>query len=195
MSDVTTLLARWRAGDQDAFEQLFEVLYGELRRLAQHRLNGERSDHTLQGTALVHEAYLRLVGQRRVQWQGRGHFLAVAAQAMRRILVDHSRRRSAAKRGANAVVPLDGELLLGPTTPDFSALDEALQRLAARDARRAAVVELRFFGGMTEQEIGDYLQTSPATVRRDWTVARAWLFKEMQHASAPPAPTAAPRES
>ena len=180
MSDVTQLLGRWRAGDREAFEELFGVLYAELRRLAQGRLNAERPGHTLQGTALVHEVYLRLAQQRGARLENRSHFLAVAAQAMRRVLVDHSRRRSAAKRDGGQMVSLDDDLLVGDDTHDFQSLDLALDRLAQRDARRAHVVELRFFGGMTESEISTHLGVSPVTVRRDWTVARAWLYRELR---------------
>lgn len=177
--EITRLLSRWREGDQGAFEVLFGVLYGELRQLAQSYVSQEKEGHTLQGTALVHEAYLRLIGQSQVEWQDRGHFFAVAARAMRRILVDHARREKAAKRGGGEKVLLDTGLVIGAGGPDFEALDEALTRLSEMDPRRTKVVELRFFAGMKEEEIAQHLGISPATVRRDWSVARAWLFREL----------------
>lgn len=177
--EITQLLSRWREGDGAAFERLFPLMYRELRQLAQSYLSQEKAGHTLQGTALVHEAYLRLLGQREVDWRDRGHFFAVAAQAMRRILVDHARRQKAAKRGFGEKVVLEEGLAAGETGPDFEALDEALTRLSAVDERRAKVVELRFFGGMTEGEMARHLEVSPATVRRDWALARAWLYREL----------------
>lgn len=178
MPDITQLLFRWREGDSSAFEELFPLLYGELRRLAQSYLVREDPGHTLQGTALVHEAYLRLLGQKDVDWQSRGHFFAVAAQAMRRILVDHARKHTAEKR-KGAVVSLDDGLVLGANLSHFTELDEALTRLSEMDARRARVVELRFFGGMSGEEIAGHLDISPATVQRDWLIARAWLYREL----------------
>ena len=177
--EITELLGRWRAGDETAFERLFPLFYRELRHLAQSYLNEERAGHTLQGTALVHEAYLRLLGQNGVEWQDRGHFFAVAAQAMRRILVDHARRQKAAKRGFGEKIQLEEGLVAGGRSADFEALDEALTRLSAMDERRTKVVELRFYCGMTEEEIAGYLAISPATVRRDWALARAWLYREL----------------
>jgi RNA polymerase sigma factor (TIGR02999 family) len=177
--EITQLLSRWREGDGAAFERLFPLMYRELRQLAQSYLSQEKAGHTLQGTALVHEAYLRLLGQSEVDWRDRGHFFAVAAQAMRRILVDHARRQKAAKRGFGEKIVLEEGLAAGETGPDFEALDEALTRLSAVDERRARVVELRFFGGMTEGEMARHLEVSPATVRRDWALARAWLYREL----------------
>ncbi|MBN8731392.1 MAG: sigma-70 family RNA polymerase sigma factor [Acidobacteria bacterium] len=176
--DITQLLSRWRRGDEGAFSELFPLLYGELRRLAQSYLNQENAGHTLQSTALVHEAYLRLLGQHEVDWQSRGHFFAVAAQAMRRILVDHARKQTAGKR-RGAVVSLEEGLVLGADLSHFTELDEALTRLSEMDARRAQVVEMRFFGGMSGEEIASHLAVSPATVQRDWLIARAWLYREL----------------
>lgn len=181
--EITRLLGRWREGDHAAFDHLFRVLYGELRQLAQSYVSQEREGHTLQGTALVHEAYLRLLGQSQVDWQDRGHFFAVAARAMRRILVDHARREKALKRGGGEKVALDTELVIGVGGPDFEALDAALEKLGQLDPRRTKVVELRFFGGMKEDEIARHLGISPATVRRDWSVARAWLYRELNSGS------------
>jgi len=178
VADITQLLSRWRRGDEAAFSELFPLLYGELRRLAQSYLNQENDGHTLQGTALVHEAYLRLLGQNEVDWQNRGHFFAVAAQAMRRILVDHARKQTARKR-RGTVVSLDEGLVLGTDLSHFTELDEALTRLSEMDARRAQVVEMRFFGGMSGEEIAGHLAVSPATVQRDWLIARAWLYREL----------------
>jgi len=177
--EITQLLIRWRAGDQSAFSDLFPLLYNELRRLAQGYLSQEKPGHTLQGTALVHEAYLRLLGQNGVEWQSRGHFFAVAAQAMRRILVDHARKQKAEKRTPNAVFSLDEGLPLSADLSHYSDLDDALTRLASFDSRRAQVVELRFFGGMSGDEIAAHLAVSPATVQRDWLIARAWLYREL----------------
>ncbi len=179
MPEITQLLLRWRQGDQTAFSELFPMLYTELRRLAQSYLAQEHQGHTLQGTALVHEAYLRLLGQNTVDWQSRGHFFAVAAQAMRRILVDHARQQKAEKRTPPAKLSLDEELRLNADLSHYTYLDEALTRLSAIDARRAQVVEMRFFGGMSGEEIATHLSISPATVQRDWLIARSWLYREL----------------
>ncbi len=161
------------------------VVYGELRRLAQHYLRRERPDHTLQATALVHEAYLRLVDQRAVTWQNRAHFFGVAAQLMRRILVDHARRHHAAKRGGTALkVSLNDVVLAAEErAEDLVALDDALNRLAAMDPRQGRVVELRLFGGLTVEETAEVLRISPATVKREWTTAKAWLSREIRQGS------------
>lgn len=179
MPDITQLLVRWRHGDESAFSELFPLLYAELRRLAQSYLSQEGKGHTLQGTALVHEAYLRLLGQNGVDWQSRGHFFAVAAQAMRRILVEHARRQKADKRTPPPAFDLDTDLPLSADLSHYSDLDDALTRLSTFDARRAQVVELRFFGGMSGEEIASHLDISPATVQRDWLIARSWLYRAL----------------
>jgi RNA polymerase sigma factor (TIGR02999 family) len=179
--DVTALLHRWSQGDPLAFQELLPIVYNELRRLANHYLQNERSGHTLQSTALVHEAYLRLIGGDQVEWHGRSHFFAVAAQSMRRILVDHARRHKAGKRGSGGPkAPLD-EALTVPVQAslDVEALDESLNNLAVFDPRKSKVVELRFFGGLSTNEISEVLGISPAAVRNDWVVAKAWLFRDL----------------
>jgi RNA polymerase sigma factor (TIGR02999 family) len=183
--DVTRLLAEVGSGSQDAVEKLVPLLYSELRRLARHYLRRERPNHTLQATALVHEAYLRLVDQKGVQWKNRGHFFAVAAQQMRRILVDYSRRRQAAKRGASKPGSLDEVALISDDrTAEIVVLDEVLLKLAALDAQQGRVVELRFFGGLSVEETAEVLSISPATVKREWALAKAWLAREMGKSSA-----------
>ena len=180
-SPVSDLLHAWGGGDAQARDDLLPLVYAELRAQAARYMRRERRDHTLQPTALVHEAYLRLIGQTRVSWQNRAHFFGLAAEMMRRILVDHARKHQAAKRPgaavrvawddrAGATPPLDCELLL---------LDQALTELAAVDPRQAQVVELRYFGGLSEQEVSEVQSVSRATVTRDWNVARAWLFRRM----------------
>ncbi len=186
MPDVTQLLLRWRQGDEAAFSELFPLLYTELRRLAQSYLSRENSGHTLQGTALVHEAYVRLMGQASVDWQNRGHFFAVAAQAMRRILVEHARKQNRVKRNPGVRIQLEESVLLGGDYSIYSDLDEALTRLAVLDNRRAQVVELRFFGGLRGEEIAHHLSVSPATVQRDWLIARSWLYRELNNAGTTP---------
>ena len=180
-SQVTQLLQQWSTGRDDARDRLFPVIYGELRRLAASYMRRERVDHTLQPTALVHEAFLKLVDQRAVQWQSRAHFFGIAAQAMRRILVDHARAHAADKRGAGEPpVSLDEARMLGVSpNVDLIALDEALTRLAAIDPQQSRLVEARFFGGLTIEEAAELLQISPATVGREWTVAKAWLYAEL----------------
>jgi RNA polymerase sigma-70 factor, ECF subfamily len=178
--DITRLLARWRQGDPEAFADLMPIVYTELRRLADSQMRQERLGHTLQPTALVHEAYLRLAGHRR-GFQSRVHFYGAAAQAMRRILVDYARSRGAAKRGSpDAAVDLDQAVAVG-IGPDFDpvALDEALDRLSALAPRAARVVEVRFFGGLSVEEAAAFLEVAPATVKRDWRFARAWLSREL----------------
>jgi RNA polymerase sigma factor (TIGR02999 family) len=180
-SEVTELLQQWCRGREDALDRLLPEIYAELRQLAASCLRRERRDHSLTPTALVHEAYLKLVDQRAVQWQNRAHFFGIAAQAMRRILVDHARARAADKRGSGQrLVSLDEALIVG-ATPDFDllALDEALTRLAAIDPQQSRVVELRFFGGLTMEETAEALRISPATVGREWTLAKAWLYAEL----------------
>jgi RNA polymerase sigma factor (TIGR02999 family) len=178
------LLLAWREGNQAAFEELIPLVYDELRRLAHRQLRGERTNHTLQTAELVHETYLRLVDSSRVQWQNRAHFLAVAAQSMRRILVDAARSRQSLKRGGEQTrVALDAELTIaGAPNVDVAALDDALESLSRTDQRRSRVVELRFFGGLTVEETAAVLDVSPETVMRDWKVAKAWLFKQLNPA-------------
>ena len=179
---VTELLARWSEGDARAEAPLLEAVYRELRNLASAYLARERSGHTLQPTALVHEAYLKLLGQRHVDWKNRGHFFGIAAQQMRRILIDHARRRLYAKRGGGAVtVSLDGLGHEPMVVPDWKllAVDTALTRLAAHDAAKAKLVELRFFGGLTVPEVCAVAGISPATYHRHWALAKAWLQKAL----------------
>ena len=182
--EVTRLLAAWSAGDPAALEKVTQLVYQELKRLAHRYMQGQRADHTLQTTALVHEAYLRLAGQDGSSFADRTHFLAVAAKAMRQILVDHARASLRQKRGAGLkAVALDEAALLSPEPmQEIVELDEALERLAALDARKAQVVELKYFGGLKQQEIAEVLKVSEVTVRRDWTFARAWLYAELQSA-------------
>ena len=182
MGDITRLLARWADGDGEAFKALMPVVYDELKKLAEHYLQHERDDHTLQPTALVHEAYLRLAGIRDTELHNRAHFYGAAAQIMRRVLVDHSRRRRAHKRGGPSLasVPLD-EALDTPidADTDFVALDQALDALEAIAPARARVVELRYFGGLSVDETAEYLGIAPVTVKRHWAFARAWLFNRL----------------
>jgi len=182
MADITGLLRRWAQGDVEAFEALMPVVYKELRKLADHYLRQERPDHTLQPTALVHEAYLRLAGIRDMELRNRAHFYGAAAQIMRRVLVDYSRQRQALKRGGPTpqVVPFD-EAMDTPIdqSTDFVALDEALTVLEQIAPDRARVVELRYFGGLSVEETADYLGVAPATVKRHWAFARAWLFRRL----------------
>lgn len=180
--DITVLLGRMRAGESGAGDRLFPLVYDELRRMARGRMRRERPDHTLAGTELVHEAYLRLVRQESVEWRDRAHFYAVAATAMRRILVDHARRRAAARRGgAPRVVPLDEAVVLSEERgEDLVALDDALDRLGALEPRLARVVECRFFAGMTETETAAALDLTERTVRRDWVKAKGWLYQELK---------------
>lgn len=179
--DVTGLLVEWRDGDQLAEEQLFPLVYGELRKLARSHLRRERAGHTLQPTALVNEAYLRLVDQTRVQWQSRAHFFGIASRMMRRILVDHARARNAARRGGGARnLTLEDDLRPGHTKDvDLVALDDALEALAELDPAASRVVELRYFGGLTIEETAEVLDTSTSTVKREWRAARTWLFSEL----------------
>ena len=181
---VTMLLGAWRRGDQAAFERLAPLVYDELRRRARHYLRSERPNHTLQPTALVHEVYLRMVKIDRVDWHDRVHFFAIAAQYMRRILVDSARARRYNKRGAGALnVTFDEALAVWDRSPDLVALDDALDALALQDERKARVVELRFFGGLTNEEISEALAVSTDTVTRDWQMAKLWLRRELKKES------------
>ena len=177
---VSDLLLSWRDGDSSALERLMPLVYDELHALARRQLHGERVDHTLQTTALLHEAYLRLVGSD-VKWEGRVHFLAVAAQTMRRILVDHARSRSRQRRGGGvSLVPIDDVNAVAPEPAmDLIALDEALDRLTAMDSRKARAAELHYFGGLSYDETAAALGISPATVHRELRVAKAWLYREI----------------
>ena len=179
--EVTQLLLAWSDGDRAALDKLVPLVYEELHRLAHHYISRERPGYTLQTTALAHEAYLRLVDAKSVRWQNRAHFFAVAARAMRRILVDLARARHNLKRGGGAQpVSLDEALVAAPERgADLLALDEALGRLAALNPRQSQVVELRYFGGLTEEEVAEVLEVSPRTVRSDWSLARAWLYREL----------------
>ena len=181
---VTELLRAWGGGDAAALDQLVPVVYEELRRQAKRYLRHEAAGHTLQTTALVHEAYLRLVDQRHARWESRTQFFGVAAQLMRRILVDHARRHHAAKRGGSAISePLEEDTAAAQERDvDVVALDEALTRLAAFDERQARVVELRYFTGLGIEETAEVLGISPATVKREWVMARAWLKRELSAA-------------
>jgi RNA polymerase sigma factor (TIGR02999 family) len=179
-SRVTALLRAWQNGDPRAGEELGPLVYAELHRMARAKLRGERAGHTLQPTALVHEAWLRLMQQERADWRNRAQFFAIAAQAMRRILVDSARRRQAFKRGAGADHrPLDDAIPSPLPDGRLIALDAALDRLAVLDPRQARVVELRFFGGITVEDAAQTLGVSPTTIKREWASARAWLFKEI----------------
>lgn len=186
---VTVLLSAWRNGDQDAQDRLFELVYGDLRRLAHRYMARERPGHTLQATALVNEAYLRLIDINQVHWQDRAHFFAVAARVMRRVLVDGARSRRYQKRGGGEVnVSLDEALLVSKEHgPDLVTLDDALTALAAVDARKSQVVELRFFGGLSADETATVLGVSSDTVLRDWKMAKVWLLREIKHGTDVPA--------
>ena len=179
--DVTLLLADWRRGDNDALEELLPVVYDELRRLASRYLRGERRDHTLQTHDLVHEAFLRLIDQRHVDWESRTHFFAISASMMRRILVDHARSRGYAKRGGDVrhLVLDDLDDLMADEDAEVVAVDEALKSLAAVDEEMARIVELRFFGGLKNDEIAAVLGVSNVTVRRRFRVAKAWLYRHL----------------
>jgi RNA polymerase sigma factor (TIGR02999 family) len=182
-AQLTQLLEAWRKGDSDAADKLVPLVYAELRRMAASKLRSERGAHTLQPTALVHEAWLRLMQQHDSGWQNREQFFAIAAQAMRRILVDHARKRHAGKRGDGvAAVDIDEvSRILAVTLPDerLLALDDALQRLTILDERQARIIELRFFGGLSVEETASVLAISPTTVKREWATGRAWLFRTM----------------
>src|SRR3954453_13001435 len=179
--NITELLVGYGRGDKEALDKLMPIVYNELRQQAARYLRRERAGHTLQTTALIHEAYVRLVDQRNVQWQNRAHFFGIAAQMMRRILVDHARTKKRAKRGGSDVkVSLaDATVLVKGQDLDVVALDEALNRLAEIDEQQSRVVELRFFSGLTVEETAEVMGISPATVKRDWSVAKAWLHREL----------------
>src|SRR5205814_9864022 len=179
--EITQLLVAWSDGDESALARLTPLVYDELHRLSHHYMSDERGSHTLQTTALVNEAYVRLIDWKNVRWQNRAHFFAVSAQLMRRILVDFARARGYDKRGGGArPVTLDETAILADDKDtDIVALDEALTSLAELDARQSSVVELRFFGGLTNEEAAEVLKVSEATVRRDWSLARAWLHREL----------------
>jgi len=179
--EVTQLLVAWSNGNQAALEKLLPLVYDELHRLAHQYMNRERPGHTLQTSGLVNEAYLRLVDQREVHWQNRAHFFGIAAQMMRRILVDYARSRRYAKRGGNArQVSFDEAVIVSPErATEVVALDDALKRLAVIDERKSQIVEFRFFGGLSIEETAEVLKVSPGTIMRDWTLAKAWLRKEM----------------
>lgn len=178
---VTELLLAWGRGDRSALDELLPIVHQELRRLARLQMRGERDNHTLQTTALVNEAFIRLVDLRRIRWQDRAHFLALSARLMRRILVDHARSRNFQKRGGGAVnVALDDSLALSRERgADLVVLDDALESLARMDPRKAQVVELRFFGGLSVDETAQALSISPETVLRDWRIAKVWLHREV----------------
>jgi RNA polymerase sigma factor (TIGR02999 family) len=181
-SEVSSLLVAWSEGDQSALDRLTPIVYGELRRLAGRYMRNERAGHTLQSTALVHEAYTRLVDYKRMQWQSRAHFFAVAAQLMRRILVEHARSRSV-KRGAGVRhISLEEAPFIaaaGAGDPDLVALDDAMNDLARLDPRKMQVVEMRYFGGLSVEETAEVLKVSTVTVKRDWRIARTWLYREL----------------
>jgi RNA polymerase sigma factor (TIGR02999 family) len=184
-ADVTGLLLRWQSGDPAAFERLIPLVYRELRQLARNYLRQERGNHTLQSTALVHEAYLRLAADHRPQMQSRTHFLAIAARVMRHILVDYARSRDTDKRGSDPIKVTLGAAEQTPAAADVDvvALDDALEALAAIDSQQGLVVELRFFGGLSIEETAEALGISPATVKRDWSTARVWLYRELDAAN------------
>jgi RNA polymerase sigma factor (TIGR02999 family) len=178
---VTQLLVNWSKGDQAALERLMPLVYGELHRLAAAYLRRERPNHTLQSTALVHEAFMRLVNQQDVEWRNRAHFYAIAAQMIRRILVDYARSQRAEKRGAGAVKLELDEALAVPQKSDVDllGLNDALERLAEMDPRQGRIVELRFFAGLSIEETAEVMQLSPASIKREWNSARAWLFRDL----------------
>ena len=181
-TDITDLLLRWNSGDRSALDDVTEAVYSELRRIASALLRRERADHTLSSTALVHEAYVRLVDQNRVNWANRAHFFGAASHLMRRILVDHAKKRSAAKRGGSAPVLAIEDYSGGSIEParvDLLCLNEAMGRLEEVDPRKVRTVEMKVFGGMTNQEIATALSVSDATVERDWKLARAWLIRTL----------------
>lgn len=178
--DVTGLLRQWSNGNQQALGKLLPVIYDELRRVAHQYLNHERHEQTLETTALVHEAYLKLIDQHSVSWQNRAHFFAIAAQAMRRILIDNARKRSASKREGEKIALEDVAIISTDRARHLLALDEALQRLEQIDPQQSKVVELRYFGGLTIEETAEAMGLSPATVKREWAMARAWLYQELQ---------------
>ncbi len=179
--DITVLLLAWHGGDESARSLLTEAVYDELRRVAQRHLRRERPDHSLTPTALVHEAYLKLIDQQRVDWRNRAQFFAIAARMMRRVLVDHARARATAKRAADLTISLnDVDASTAPLDVDILAIDAALDELASVDDRQSQLIELRFFAGLTVEETATALGVAPITVKRDWALARAWLFRALQ---------------
>jgi len=180
--EITQLLVKWRQGDTNAADHLVELVYPELRRMARRQMARENPNHTLQTSALLNEAYLRLVGQQKTDWQSRAHFYAVAAQVMRHILVDHARRHLYDKRGAGVQhIPLEDAMVYQQDrAADLVALDEALSSLGKLDPRRSQIIELKFFGGLNAEEIGEVLKISPSTVQREWRAAKAWLHHTMK---------------
>jgi RNA polymerase sigma-70 factor (ECF subfamily) len=181
--NASALLRAWSEGDQGALDRLTPIVYEELRRLARRYMRGERAGHSLQTTALVHEAYTRLVDYKRMQWQDRAHFFAVSAQLMRRILVEHARRHNLKRGGDVPHVSLDEAAFVGgDEDTDMVALDDAMSSLARIDPRKVQVVEMRFFGGLSVEETAEVLKVSPVTVKRDWRAARAWLYRELSGA-------------
>jgi len=186
--DVTRLLQAWADGDQQALDELFPLVYDEVHRVAHFALRGETPHQRLQTTELVNEAYVRLAGQNRVQWQNRSHFLGIAAQVMRRVLLDLGRKRKAEKRGAGATpIPLETVAIASPEQPvDIEVLDDALRRLTVLDPRQGQLVELRFFGGLSVEEAAEVMGISPRTVKREWSAARAWLKRELSPSSDAP---------
>ncbi len=182
--ELSTLLRAWSGGDQSALEQLTPFVYDELRRLARRYMKRERPGHSLQTTALVNEAWIRLVDYKRMQWQDRAHFFAISAQLMRRILVEHARRHNLKRGGGVHHVPLDEAFVMcGDRSTDVVALDDAMSELARLDPRKVQVVEMRFFGGLSVEETAEVLKVSPVTVMRDWSAAKAWLHREMSRAT------------
>jgi RNA polymerase sigma-70 factor, ECF subfamily len=180
VDDISTLLRAWRDGDQTALERLTLAVYGELHRLAGRYMKRERPGHSLQTTALVNEAYLRLVDYKRMQWHDRAHFFAVSSQLMRRILVEHARRHNLKRGGGLQRVSLEGVALVGhEAATDLVALDDAMNALARLDPRKVQVVEMRFFGGLSVEETAAVLKVAPVTVMRDWSTAKAWLYREL----------------
>jgi RNA polymerase sigma-70 factor (ECF subfamily) len=180
IGEVSGLLRAWGGGDRAALDRLTPIVYEELRRLASHYMRGERPGHSLQATALVNEAYVRLVDYKGMQWQNRAHFFAVSAQLMRRILVDHARRHNLKRGGGVQHVSLDETAIVGgDRAPDLVALDDALDAMARLDPRKVQVVEMRFFGGLSVEETAEVLKVSSVTVMRDWSTAKAWLYREL----------------
>ncbi len=180
MEEVSGLLRAWSGGDRDALDRLTPIVYAELHRLARRYMRGERPGHSLQATALVNEAYMRLVDYKGMHWQNRAHFFAVSAQLMRRILVEHARRHNLKRGGGVPHIALDDALMVGADRDaDLMSLDEAMNTLAQFDARKAQVVEMRFFGGLSVDETAEVLKVSPVTVMRDWSTAKAWLYREL----------------
>jgi RNA polymerase sigma-70 factor (ECF subfamily) len=179
--EVTQLLVEWSNGDKSALDKLMPLIYEELKRLAHHYMSRERPGHTLQTTAVVNEAYMRLINRKSIHWQNRAHFFAIAAQSMRSILVDHARSHAYAKRGGGAhKITLDEAMIVSQQkAAEVLALDDALKELAALDPQQTRVVELRFFGGLTIEETAEVLHLSPATIKREWQTAKAWLYHEL----------------